>query len=90
MAFTVSNVANSVFGNKNVRMLRVTADAASDAISSGFSLVETIVGFAPETMTTASAKLKINVLTAGTASNGMIAVTGIASGDIFRVTVIGR
>ena len=90
MAFTVSALANSVFGNKNVRFLRITADAASDAVSSGFNVVESIMGMCPQSMTTAAGKFKINILTAGTASNGRIAITGVANGDVMFLTVIGR
>ena len=90
MAFTVSNLANSVFGNKSVRFLRVTADAASDAIDTGFSVVEAVLGQCPQSMATAAIKVKLNQLTAATASNGKVAMTGAASGDIFHLTVIGR
>lgn len=90
MAFTVSNLANSVFGNKNVKFLRVTADAASDAIDTGFAVVEAILGNCPQSMGTAAVKIKLNQLTAATASNGKVAITGAATGDVLHLALIGR
>jgi len=90
MAFTVSSVAGpSVFGNKPVRFLRITADGASDAVDSGFDVIESLL-WAPQSCTTAGIKVKMNQLTAATASNGYVAITGAANGDILYVTVFGR
>lgn len=89
MAFTITHVGNSVFGDKRVRFLRVTADAATDAFASGLSIIDHIQ-LCPQSLTTGSPKIHINVLSAGTASNGFVSVTGVANGDVFRLTVIGR
>ena len=88
MAFTVSTVKDSVFGDMRVKVLSITADAATQNVDSGLSR---IYGHAlgPLSMTTASAKLYINSLTTGTAAAGYIAVSGVASGDVFILTVWG-
>jgi len=89
MAFTVSSVAKTVFGNKRVYDFRVTADAATQTINTGFSTVESAI-LTPESMTTAAAKLRLNQDVSGTVANGSVAVTGVASGDVFFLKVYGN
>ena len=92
MAFTVATIEKTVFGNKNIAVLSCTADAASDAFASPFRYVDH-VQFSPQSMSTGAnggAKIRKNVLSAGTASNGYIAVTGVTSGDVFFLTVWGH
>ena len=92
MAFTVAVIDKSIFGNKNVAILSCTADAASDAFASPFTYVDH-VQFSPQSMSTGASggpKIKKNVLSAGTSSNGYIAVTGVTSGDVFFLTVYGH
>lgn len=89
MAFTTSFLVKTVMGDKRVHGLRVTADAASDAIDTGLSVIDH-VSVAPQSMASAAGKFKINALSAGTATNGFLAITGIASGDVLFVTVYGR
>lgn len=90
MAYTVSNIANSVFGNKNVKFLRVTTDAATGVVPTGFSIVETLLGLAPQSMGTAGIKIKLNEGVASTATVGSLGITGCATGDVFFLTVVGR
>ena len=92
MAFSVSSVEKTVLGNKNVVVLSCVADAASDAFATGLSNVDWY-GFAPRSMSTGAnggAKIRMNVLSAATASPGYIAVTGVTSGDHFYLTVYGH
>lgn len=93
MAFTVSGLGvhngNEILGDLRVRFLRVTADGAEDAIDTGLSIIDQ-VNFAPQSLTTGAAKLKINALSSGTASVGKLAITGVATGDVMFVTVYGR
>lgn len=92
MAFTVAAIDKTVFGNKSIVILSCTADAASDAFATGFRVVDH-VQFSPQSMSTGASggpKIKKNVLTAGTASNGYVAVTGVTSGDVFFLTVYGH
>lgn len=90
MAFTVSNIANSVWGNKNIRLLRVTTDGAEAVISSGFQVIEGLIGVSNELCADAVYCLKINKGSTGTAANGSIGISGTATGDIFFITVMGR
>ena len=89
MAFTITSVAKTVFGNKRVVDFRVTADAATQAIDTGLGFVESAI-FTPESMTTAAGKMRLNQLAAGTASAGYIAISGVASGDVFYLKVFGQ
>ena len=92
MAFSVSVVEKTVLGNKNVVVLSCVADAASDSFRTGLPNVD-FVQFTPRSMSTGAsggAKIKNNILTAGTAAPGYIAVTGITSGDHFYLTVFGH
>jgi hypothetical protein len=89
MAFTTSGLMNTVLGNKRVLGLRVTADAATDAFETGLGVID-FVSVAYQSATTGAGKFKINALSAGTAANGYLAVTGVASGDVFFVTVYGH
>ena len=92
MAFTVAVIDKSVFGNKNMAVMSCTADAESDAFASPFKFVDNVM-FSPQSMSTGAnggAKIRKNVLSAGTASLGWIAVTGVTSGDVFFLTVFGH
>lgn len=89
MAFTGTVVNKTVFGDKRVNFLTVTADAATGSVATGLDIVEHIA-VAPKSLTTGAIKLAINELTSGTGAAGTIAVTGMTSGDEFFLTVYGR
>lgn len=89
MAYTVSIVGNSVFGNKQIKFLKVAADAATGSIDSGLAVLECF-SFAPISMTTASGKFFINAGVSGTSIIGFMGISGIASGDSFFLTVFGH
>lgn len=89
MAFTVSNMGNSVFGNKVAKFLRVTADAADGSVVTGLGVVEN-VSLGPQSMATASVRIKMNLTGAGTAANGSLTCSGVASGDVFNLLCIGH
>jgi len=92
MAFSVSTVEKTVFGNKALYILSCVADAASDAFATGLKSVD-FYNFVPRSMSTGASggpKIKHNVLSAGTSSPGYIAVTGITSGDHFYLHVYGH
>lgn len=89
MAFTTSALVNSVFGNERVKVLRVTADAATDAFETGLAVIDA-VSVGNQSASAGTAKFKINALSAGTAANGYLAVTGATSGDVYFVTVYGH
>lgn len=87
MAYTVTRYA-TVFGNKQVRMIKVTADAATQTVETGLRVVEHFsVGYG--SMTTQGVKCYINSNASGVQSNGVLGMSGFASGDDFYVTVYG-
>lgn len=89
MAFSISAAQTTVFGNERVWQGVVTADAASGVVSFGLKTL-THVGWSQKSMTTALAKVRLNALADGTASQGDLGISGVASGDELFVTVYGR
>ena len=88
MAFTVDKV-NTVFGNKRVAIMDVTADSAEANLESGLSVIEGY-SLGPQSLTTSAFTLNENVDSSGTAANGTLGVSGLTSGDEFFLTVYGR
>ena len=89
MAFTVAKLKESVVGDMRFQVLSCTADAATQAIDTGLDYVFG-VAFAPQSMASSPHSIRANQGAAGTALVGQIAVTGVASGDEFYLTVWGR
>lgn len=89
MAYTVTATNKTVFGDQRVHTYEITADAATAEIATGLEYVSHIQ---PAVQSAASfgAYWARNVLTAATASNGTVTVTGAASGDTYFLTVFGR
>lgn len=88
MAFTVSNVFNSDYGNHKVACYRVTADATSGGFSA--SVVPVIdASYSIEKMaaTTVMPAIAINKGVSGTAIVGQISMTSTVANDIYRVIV---
>ena len=88
MAWTVSR-SHSVFGNKRTVILELTADAATQAVDTGLSLVD---GFSvgAKSLSTAAVKIYANVNASGVAAVGFLGCSGFVSGDVLFVTVYGR
>lgn len=89
MAFTVGKIHEDVHGSSRMQVLSCTADAATQAIDTGLDRIYG-VAFAPQSMASSPWSIRANELAAGTAAGGQIAVTGVASGDEFYLTVWGR
>lgn len=89
MAFSNSRLDGTVMGNKRVEMYSCVADAATGFIATGLQFVDTIA-VAPKSMASGAGKFKANIGVSGTAMAGTVAVTGVASGDEFYLTVFGR
>ena len=90
MAYTVTRYA-TVFGNKKVVGMKITADAATQTVETGLSVIEwyslgTFVSMASQT----GRAVYINSNSSGIASNGVLGISGFAIGDDFYVTVYGR
>lgn len=89
MAFDVTTLFTTVYGNKRVVALDVTADAASGAVTTGLSVVDAVT-MGPISCATAAFKIKINQNSAATALNGSLFVSSAADGDNFYIVAHGR
>jgi hypothetical protein len=89
MAFTVSAIP-TVFGNKAVRLLKVTADAAEANVSSGFQVIEWMAVGKPVSMVTGCPQVLPNANSTGTAANGTLGISGCSAGADLYIFCIGR
>ena len=89
MAFTVT-VENTVFGNKNAKLLKITADSAEGNVTTGFGIIDHMVGHKPISMATANPYIQANKNSSGTAANGTIGVSGVSAGAEFHLLVFGK
>lgn len=89
MAYTASGLVSTVWGNKQVRFINVTADAASGSVTTGLSVVD--VAFVQNvSAATAAFKVKVNLSAASAALGGSVMVSSATSGDNFVLVAIGR
>jgi hypothetical protein len=88
MAFTVSRYP-TVFGDKRAILMEITADAATQTIETGLQYVELAI-VSPLSAATANFKCAHNSNASGVQSNGVVAITGVATGDKIHVLAIGR
>jgi hypothetical protein len=89
MAFTASFLVKTVKGNQREHQIRVTADAASGSVTTGFSVIESLQ-HSPQSMTTVGHRVFMNLDAALAAENGTVAISGVATGDTMFLTVVGR
>jgi hypothetical protein len=90
MAFTTSFlVKNQGVGAHFAHYIRVTADAASGAFDTGFNVVD-FVQHSPQSAASAAYRVFMNSSSGLTANNGDVAISGVASGDVIYLTVIGH
>jgi hypothetical protein len=89
MAFTVAKIKESVVGDMRFQILSCTADAATQVIDTGLDYIYG-ASFAPQSMASSPWSIRVNESAAGTSTVGSIGVTGVASGDVFYLTVWGR
>ncbi|MES3012627.1 MAG: hypothetical protein V4750_02720 [Pseudomonadota bacterium] len=88
MAWTVRNTPTT-FGDKAVRLLKITPDSATFAVQTGLGTVEH-VGIFFSSCATNGFKVAVNSGCTGIAAPGTLGITGVASGDEFYITVYGR
>ncbi len=88
MAYTVTKAQQTVFGDQRVWQGVVTADAATGVVSFGFNNILHVQATAKSAASSVW-NVQANVLAAGTASVGDVAITGVASGDDLYVIVWG-
>lgn len=93
MAWTTTKVSEYSAGNHKVQLWTLTADSATLELTTGLNRVDHIQLTKASGAASAAAwqvVAKANVLSAATASNGMIALTGAASGNDFFLAVWGH
>jgi hypothetical protein len=88
MAFTYTVAEKTVFGNLQVHMATVVADATAGAVATGLGTVAHVT-VSPKSVTSGY-KVAANAGVSGTSTVGTVAITGCTSGDEFYVTVYGR
>jgi hypothetical protein len=87
MAYTVVKTPN-VIGNQAAVHLEITADAATQTIETGLkNIVAMSVG--KDSMASNGHTIAVNSGAGGTATRGVLGISGVASGDHFFVTVYG-
>lgn len=89
MAWTETVTNKTVFGNLRVHTYELTADSATLELDTGMDVI-THIQPAVKSANTFGTFFDKNVLSAATASNGTVAITGATSGDDFFLTVYGR
>lgn len=90
MAWTVTRY-QTVFGNKKVVGLKLTADAATQTVETGLSVVEWVSVNPYASMASQTGrKVYANSNASGVASMGVLGCSGFAVGDDIDVTVYGR
>lgn len=89
MAWTVTRY-NSVFGNKAVVGLKMTADAATQTVETGLKNIEWYALGTFNSMASQTGRyVYINSNATGTQSYGVLGCSGFAIGDDIFVTVFG-
>lgn len=89
MAWTEAETFSTVFGNKRIKGYLLTADSATLELDTGLTFVDHVAA-TPQSSTAFSGTFARNVLSAGTSSDGYVAVTGVTSGDDYFLLVVGR
>lgn len=88
MAYTVTKF-DSVFGNKKVVGMKVVADAATQTIQTGLSVIEWY-SIGTGSMATRAVAISINSSASGVEAFGSVGCSGFASGDEVYLTCYGR
>lgn len=89
MAWTVTRYP-SVFGNKRTVLMKCTADAATQTIQTGLSVIEAISLGYGSMSTIVGPKVYINSNASGVAELGSVGCSAFTSGDDVYITVYGR
>ena len=89
MAWTTTKKAQYNEGSVVVQHWDLVADSATLELSTGLKNVVS-VQHSIKSATAATYKVKANILSAGTAAYGNVALTGCTSGDELYITVIGN
>lgn len=89
MAWTATKVVEGVIGDKRMQVWDLLADSATLELSTGLKNISALaIGI--QTATAATIKCKPNILSAGTAAYGNVALTGATAADRIYLTVYGN
>lgn len=89
MAYTVTTVKNTIWGDQRVIHYAITADATTQTVATGLGYIDGI-SVTAKSATSGLGKFKLNVNASGVAANGSFGMSSIVSGDEYYVTVYGR
>jgi len=89
MAYTVTKLAQTVFGNKRLVIHTVTADAATEAINTGLQNVDYAILQSNSMASGGTGNIKFNANASGVAAAGYVGVSGVAVGDLFTLFCFG-
>ena len=87
MAYTVTKY-KTVFGDKRVVGLKITADAATQTVETGLQKID-FFSVGKASMASSNIKIAVNSNASGVQSYGVLGISGAASGDEFYCTVYG-
>lgn len=88
MAYTVTRT-QTVFGNLRAVIIKVTADAATQTVETGLSVIQGFSVGIGSCTTASSQRIAINSNASGVQSYGVLGMSGFTSGDLVYVTVYG-
>lgn len=90
MAFSISQITNTIFGNFRVVFTRITTDSAEGTVNIPVisSIVDGTVTKVGGTVSAACQVILFNVGTTGTVATGQLAMSSVASG-IYRGVFYG-
>lgn len=90
MAWTTTKVSQfSPGGNCYCQIWSLSADTATVELNTGLAILD--AAFAqPASFTSSVPNVQVNVLSAATASNGTVSITGCTNGDTMYLCVYGR
>jgi hypothetical protein len=89
MAYTASFLVKTTKGNQKEQQIRVTADAASGSVDTGFSVIDSLQ-HSPQSCASAGYRCFMNTNSGLTALHGTVALSGLGSGDVLFLTVVGH
>jgi hypothetical protein len=90
MAYTVTKLVSTVWGNHRVLQFDVTADAATQTVVTTLGLIYGMAICPASMMSQASLTFQANSNATGVRAYGSVGMSGLTNGDHFYLTVIGR
>lgn len=88
MAFTVTRVKQSTFGDEKVWQGTVVADDATGVVSCGLAVI--YGAFFTGTNTSSAPVVKFNANASAVAANGTLGLSNISNGNAYNVIIYGR